>query len=179
MTRIRTEQLCPLAADADLTLRVRIGNSAAFESLVEKLWRPLVGFVFRMVHDQTIAEEIAQEAFLHLYRMRSTYAGESHFATSLYRTAANLAINHVPRARETEPKIAGTDQLEHHTGLVDAIQRGIDALPHQQRIAVLLHKYQGFGYLQIAEVLQLSESAAKSLLFMAYLTLREKLKEFM
>lgn len=179
MTWIRTERLRPLAADADLTLRIRTGNSAAFELLAEKFWRPLVGFVFRMVHDQTVAEEMAQEAFLRLYRTRSTYAGESQFATSLYRVAANLAISHVSEARETQANVAGTDQLEHHTGLVDTIQREIDALPHQQRIAVLLHKYQGFGHPQIAEVLQLSESAAKFLLFTAYLTLREKLKEFM
>ena len=59
-----------------------------------------------------------------------------------------------------------------------AIRTHVMALPERQRMAVLMHKYQGMDYREIGEVLKLSESAVKSLLFRAYQTLRDKLKEF-
>jgi RNA polymerase sigma-70 factor (ECF subfamily) len=58
------------------------------------------------------------------------------------------------------------------------IRRQVEALPQRQRLAVIMHKYQGMDYRQIAEVLKLSESATKSLLFRAYETLRETLKKY-
>ena len=59
-----------------------------------------------------------------------------------------------------------------------AIRKHVEELPERQRMAVMMHKYQNLDYREIARVLKLSESATKSLLFRAYETLREKLKEF-
>jgi len=61
---------------------------------------------------------------------------------------------------------------------MNSIRQHILALPERQQTAVLMHKYEGMDYKQIGEVLKLSESATKSLLFRAYQTLREKLKDF-
>jgi len=186
--------------DAELMLRAKDGDVPAFEALVDRFRRPLVGFLFRMVHDQAIAEELAQEAFLRVYRSRHTYAAKAKFSTWLYRIAANLAINHARDSRQERTKVAASmDERDPDTGLtldvadpsltaeqavlrherLTAIRRHVDALPERQRVAVLMHKYQGLDYRQIAEVLALSESATKSLLFRAYETLREKLKEFL
>jgi RNA polymerase sigma-70 factor (ECF subfamily) len=185
--------------DADIMLRCKAGDDAAFDFLVEKFRRPIVGFMYRMAHNQAIAEELAQEVFLRVYRSRHTYAADAKFTTWLYRIATNLAVNH---ARDTRQERAETtvsiDEADEETGLtIDvadpsltaeqnllrrerlmAIRRHVEALPERQRMAVIMHKYQGCDYRQIAAVLKLSESATKSLLFRAYETLREKLKEF-
>jgi RNA polymerase sigma-70 factor (ECF subfamily) len=186
-----------LLTDAEVMLRVAAGDNVAFDYLVEKFRRPLVGFMYRMAHNQAIAEELAQEVFLRVYRARSSYSADAKFTTWLYRIATNLAVNH---ARDTKPEKAATslDEADQETGLtidvadsspnveqemlrrerLAAIRRQVEALPERQRLAVIMHKYQNMDYRQIAEVLKLSESATKSLLFRAYETLREKLKNF-
>jgi len=186
-------------SDAAIMLRVAEGDEASFTYLAEKYHRPIMHFLFRMVGNQAIAEELAQEVFLRVYRARGSYRAEARFTTWLYRIATNLAVNY---ARDTKnERTAQTvylDQPDEETGtspdLADdepsaeerllrdermaAIRRHVMALPERQRMAVLMHKYQGMDYRQIGEVLKLSESATKSLLFRAYQTLREKLKDF-
>jgi RNA polymerase sigma-70 factor (ECF subfamily) len=184
-------------SDAEVMQRVAVGDDAAFDYLVGKYRRPLVHFMYRMAHNQAVAEELAQEVFLRVYRSRASYSAEAKFSTWLYRIATNLAVNH---ARDTRAEKSNTsiDEPDEETGLtidpadtalnaeqnllrrerLAAIRRQVDALPERQRLAVIMHKYQGMDYRQIAEVLKLSESATKSLLFRAYESLREKLKKF-
>jgi len=186
-----------LLTDAEVMLRVAAGDDAAFDYLVEKFRRPLVGFMYRMAHNQAVAEELAQEVFLRVYRARSSYSADAKFTTWLYRIATNLAVNHA-RDTKSEKTTTSIDQADEETGLtidvadstpnveqeilrrerLAAIRRQVEALPERQRLAVIMHKYQNMDYRQIAEVLKLSESATKSLLFRAYETLREKLKNF-
>jgi RNA polymerase sigma-70 factor (ECF subfamily) len=186
-------------SDAEVMLRVGAGDDAAFDYLVEKFRRPMVSFMYRMSHNQAVAEELAQEVFLRVYRSRSTYAADAKFTTWLYRIATNLAVNH---ARDTrQERTADTvclDEPDEETGqTVDVADKGLTAeqgllrqerlaairqhvmdLPERQRMAVLMHKYQDLDYKEIAKVLKLSESATKSLLFRAYESLREKLQGF-
>ena len=185
--------------DAAIMLALRSGNMAAFDVLLEKYRKPIVHFMYRMVHNQAVAEELAQEVFLRVYRSRETYRAEARFSTWLYRIATNLGVNH---ARDTRhERTAATvylDQADDETGSTPdvadltpgvetrlvydermaAIRDHVLALPERQRSAVLMHKYNDMDYKQIGEVLKLSESATKSLLFRAYQTLREKLKDF-
>jgi len=183
--------------DAAVMLRVQSGDDAAFDYLVEKFRRPIVSFMYRMAHNQAVAEELAQETFLRVYRSRQTYAAEARFSTWLYRIATNLAVNHARDTRGEKPAVS-LDEPDAATGhpldLADArpnieqqvlrrerlaaIRRHVDELPERQRLAVLMHKYQEMDYREIAKVLKLSKSATKSLLFRAYETLREKLAEF-
>ena len=198
-TRQRTLQPMDYAKldDAAVMLRVQTGDDAAFDYLVGKFRRAIVSFMYRNAHNQAVAEELAQEVFLRVYRSRQTYAAEAKFSTWLYRIATNLAVNH---ARDTRGEKAGVslDEPDQETGqAVDvadaqpnieqqmvrrdrlaAIRRHVEALPERQRLAVIMHKYQEMDYREIAKVLKLSESATKSLLFRAYETLREKLAEF-
>jgi len=185
--------------DAEIMLRVREGDDAGFDVLIAKYRRAIVHFMYRMVHNQAVAEELAQEVFLRVYRSRATYRAEARFSTWLYRIATNLGVNH---ARDTKHERAASniylDQPDAETGttpdvadstpLIEstmvrnermaAIRAQVMALPERQRNAVLMHKYQDMDYKQIGEVLKLSESATKSLLFRAYQTLRERLKDF-
>jgi RNA polymerase sigma-70 factor (ECF subfamily) len=187
------------ASDAAVMLRVAAGDEAGFSYLVEKYHRPMIHFLFRMVRNQAIAEELAQEVFLRVYRSRESYRAEAKFTTWLYRIATNLAVNHARDTRHeraaqtlyldapdeetgTTPDVADSDPSVEQKLLreerMGAIRKHVMALPERQRMAVLMHKYQGMDYRQIGEVLKLSESATKSLLFRAYQTLRDKLKEF-
>jgi RNA polymerase sigma-70 factor, ECF subfamily len=185
--------------DADLMLRVKDGDDSCFEYLVEKYRRPMLGFMYRVTRNTHLAEELAQEVFLRVYRARATYNAEAKFSTWLYRIASNLSVNYIRDTKHERPEMSvSLDEPDEETGttldLADkglnaeqhllrkerlaAIKRHVQALPERQRNAVFMHKYQGMDYRQIAEVLNISESATKSLLFRAYETLRERLKEF-
>jgi RNA polymerase sigma-70 factor (ECF subfamily) len=187
------------SSDAAIMLRVAAGDESGFNYLVEKHYRAMIHFLFRMVRNQAVAEELAQEVFLRVYRSRESYRAEAKFTTWLYRIATNLAVNH---ARDTKHERSAStiylDSPDEETGTTPdvaddepnveqnllrnermaAIKRHVMALPERQRMAVLMHKYQGMDYRQIGDVLKLSESATKSLLFRAYQTLRDKLKDF-
>jgi RNA polymerase sigma-70 factor (ECF subfamily) len=185
--------------DAQVMLRVKDGDDAGFEYLVTKFRRPMMAFMYRMAHNTSVAEELVQEVFLRVYRSRQTYNAEAKFSTWLYRIATNLAVNHARDTKYERPEMTvNLDEPDQETGstidLPDqtmtaeqailrrermaAIRQHVQNLPERQRMAVLMHKYQGMDYRQIGEVLKLSESATKSLLFRAYETLREKLKDF-
>jgi len=180
-------------------LRVKAGDDAAFTYLVEKYRRPMVGFMYRMAHNAATAEELAQEVFLRVYRSRESYSASAKFTTWLYRIATNLAVNHARDTKHERPDVQiSLDEPDPETGKsmdvadsrlsveqnilrrerMAAIRLHVQQLPEQQRLAVLMHKYQGMDYKQIGEVLQRSEVATKSLLFRAYETLRVKLKDF-
>ena len=193
------EAVSALDLDAQLMLRVREGDNDSFRVLLDKHRNPLVHFLQRMVQDAGVSEELAQEVFLRVYRSRESYRAEAKFTTWLYRIATNLAVNH---ARDTKhersaqtiyldapdeetgstPDVADDEPSVEQKLMRDermaAIRLHVMALPERQRMAVLMHKYQGMDYRQIGDVLKLSESATKSLLFRAYQTLRDKLKEF-
>ena len=188
-----------MLSDAEVMLRVAAGDDHAFDYLVDKFRRPMNSFMYRMTRNQAVAEELAQEVFLRVYRSRQTYAASAKFTTWLYRIATNLAVNHARDTKHERPEnMVNIDEPDTDTGLtVDVADRGlnaeqlilrrerlaairkhVEALPERQRAAVIMHKYQNMDYKQIAEVLKLSESATKSLLFRAYETLRETLKGF-
>jgi RNA polymerase sigma-70 factor (ECF subfamily) len=186
-------------SDAEIMLRVAAGDEAGFGVLVEKYRRQMVHFMYRMVHNQAVAEELAQEVFLRVYRARASYRAEAKFSTWLYRIATNLGVNHARDTRhersahavyldQPDPETGSTPDVADSTPNVEqdllrearlaAIRKHVMALPERQRTAVLMHKYQDLDYKQIGAVLKLSESATKSLLFRAYQTLRERLQEF-
>jgi len=185
--------------DADVMLRAKAGDQAAFDYLVQKYRRPMVSFMYRMAHNAAVAEDLAQEVFLRVYRSRESYEASAKFTTWLYRIATNLAVNHARDTRHERPEVqVSLDEPDEETGStlevpdrsmnaeqaimirerMKAIRQKVEALPEQQKLAVIMHKYQQMDYKQIAEVLKKSESATKSLLFRAYETLREQLKEF-
>ncbi len=186
-------------SDAAVMLRVRDGDDSGFPYLIEKYRRQIIHFMFRMTGNQAVAEELAQEVFLRVYRSRAGYRAEAKFSTWLYRIATNLGVNYA-RDHKHERAAASVylDQPDAETGTTpdvpDArrnaeqdmlrnermagIRAAVMALPERQREAVLMHKYQEMDYRAIGAVLKLSESATKSLLFRAYQTLRERLKEY-
>ncbi len=184
--------------DVHLMLGVKAGDEASFELLLARYRTPLIHFLGRMVRDPAMAEDLAQEVFLRVYRARKGYTPSAKFTTWLFRIATNLALNAVrderhrrrdvsieqpgdAREGETEQPLeipdrspSVVDQMMHRDRAA-FIQRAILRLPEKQRAAVLMHKYHQMDYDQIAEALECSESALKSLLFRAYEALRVEL----
>jgi RNA polymerase sigma-70 factor (ECF subfamily) len=181
-------------ADAELMLRFQAGEEVCFEALVQRYRKPLAGFIYRMVQDAAVSEELVQETFVRVYMARGRYRPDARFTTWLYRIAHHLSLNHLRDHRHERR----TDSLDEPAGdsgqlrdlpsrapgiearLLQAeraatVRRAIAALPDRQRAAVIMHKYQDFDYRQIGEVLHLSASATKSLLFRAYEKLRHDL----
>jgi len=179
--------------DAELMLRVKEGDHASFDLLLEKYRSPVIHFLYRMVQDYGVSEELGQEVFLRVYRSRATYEPTAKFTTWLFRIATHMALNWLRDGKKEK----GQERLDDDSGLtptrdvadrrpsvehtlvhqvrLDEVRRAVALLPEKQRAAVLMHKYEEMEYSQIAAVLSCSESAVKSLLFRAYETLRARL----
>ncbi len=187
------EAVAALERDAELMLRVREGDETSFALLLARHRGPVVHFLYRMVQNQPVSEELAQEVFLRVYRSRATYEPTAKFTTWLFRIATHLALNWIRDGKhEKRQESLDQDLLEGvERQVVDRgrtieqellyevklqeVRKAIEALPEKQRAAVLMHKYQELEYSQIARALACSESAVKSLLFRAYETLRARL----
>ena len=190
------EAVAALERDAQLMLRVRDGDTQSFTLLLERHRGPVIHFLYRMVQNQPVSEELAQEVFLRVYRSRATYEPTAKFTTWLFRIATHLALNWI-RDRKSEKSQDRIDedlpdgtakQLRDQRPTVEQdmlraarlseVREAIETLPSKQRAAVLMHKYEELEYSQIAATLSCSESAVKSLLFRAYETLRSRLAHF-
>jgi RNA polymerase sigma-70 factor (ECF subfamily) len=185
--------IAALDFDAELMLRVKEGDGASFGVLLDKHRSSVVHFLYRMIQNHAVAEELAQEVFLRVYRSRSTYEPTAKFTTWLFRIATHLALNSLRDgknersqerldddsgempARQVSDRRPSVEQSMVYEARLEEIRRAIALLPEKQRAAVLMHKYEEMEYSQIAKVLSCSESAVKSLLFRAYETLRARL----
>jgi len=187
------EAVAAFEHDAELMLRVREGDDTSFALLLEKHRGPVMHFLYRMVQDRATSEELAQEVFLRVYRSRATYEPTAKFTTWLFRIATHLALNWIRDGKKEQGHQSLDEEVVEGAGrqvadrqpnieqdlLYDVklreIRQAIEALPAKQRAAVVMHKYEELGYVQIAQALGCSESAVKSLLFRAYETLRGRL----
>jgi RNA polymerase sigma-70 factor (ECF subfamily) len=180
--------------DVELMLRVRDGDETSFGVLLDKHRTALVHFLRRMVRDEAVSEELAQEVFLRVYRSRASYEPAARFTTWMFRIATHLALNWLrdeknDRARdrldnerdddlpvrEFPDRASSVEQRMVYRARLQEIRDAIGMLPEKQRAAVLMHKYREMDYAQIAVALGCSESAVKSLLFRAYESLRGRL----
>lgn len=179
--------------DAELMLRVREGDAQSFALLLAKHRGPVIHFLYRMIQNRAVAEELAQEVFLRVYRSRAGYEPTAKFTTWLFRIASHVALNYIRDgkhernqdsldgesaegiARQVASRAPTVEQEMVREVQLAEVRRTVELLPAKQRAAVLMHKYQEMDYAQIAAALECSESAVKSLLFRAYETLRAKL----
>jgi RNA polymerase sigma-70 factor (ECF subfamily) len=194
--RVNTDMAAAAAAldfDAELMLRVKEGDGASFGVLLDKHRSSVVRFLYRMVQNQAVAEELAQEVFLRVYRSRESYEATAKFTTWLFRIATHLALNSLRDTkneklqerldddssdlpvRQVPDARPSVEQSMVYQARLEEVRRAVGSLPQKQRAAVLMHKYEEMEYSQIARVLSCSESAVKSLLFRAYETLRARL----
>jgi RNA polymerase sigma-70 factor (ECF subfamily) len=179
------------ALDEDVRLMLAFceGDTAAFEVLFRRWSGPLLRYLERMVRDLGTAEELVQEAFLRVHRARHRYVPEARFSTWLYRIATNLALNELRRPRRRSPHPSTDDpgapplpaELPETEAVVDARRLGreiwqeLGRLPEKQRAALCLAAVEGLSYAEVAEALEVTEKAVKSLVHRARSTLAERL----
>lgn len=179
--------------DAELMLRVKDGCHTSYQLLLDRHRSPVIHFVYRMIQNRAVAEELAQEVFLRVYRSRSTYEPAAKFTTWLFRIATHLTLNYIRDGKNEKGQQSLDDEVGDGMAVqvpdktpsveqsmvkdvrMEEVRKAIELLPAKQKSAVLMHKYQEMEYSQIASVLECSESAVKSLLFRAYETLRSRL----
>ncbi|PYV44641.1 MAG: RNA polymerase subunit sigma-24 [Acidobacteria bacterium] len=183
------------APDVELMLKVKHGDRDAFSVLVQRYRKPLMNFIYRFTANLAESEDLTHDVFLKVFQSAPKYEPKASLCTWLYRIATNAALNHL-RDRIPQLSCSLEDDLEegsNHTrneirdprGLiedelieqerVDQIRKAVAGLPENQRLALILTKYQELSLKETAEVLKCSEAAVKSLIFRAYSTLREKL----
>jgi RNA polymerase sigma-70 factor, ECF subfamily len=187
------------ALDLALMQRIKNGDPDAFQELVEIHQHRVVGTVAKMLGDETEAEDVAQQVFVRVWRSAARYEPTAKFTTWLFKITRNLVFNemrrrkrHVaisldqPRDSEDERPLQAADHSSKapDTAVLDeemmgAIQKAIEELPETQRMAIVLRRYEETPYEEIAEILELSIPAVKSLLFRARTELREKLKRYL
>ena len=179
--------------DAELMLRVRAGDHSSFELLLEKHRGSMIHFLRRLVQNDAVAEELAQEVFLRVFKSREHYQPSAKFTTWLFRIGTHLALNWIRDGRneksqtslDKETADGASRQVPDRRRTVEQdllyeaklgeVRAAISSLPAKQRAAVMMHKYEEMEYAQIAAVVGCSESAVKSLLFRAYERLRVRL----
>jgi RNA polymerase sigma-70 factor (ECF subfamily) len=182
--------------DARLMTLVSGGDLAAFRVLVDRYQHRLVNVLYHIVVDQAEAEDLAQDVFLKIYKAAGRYRPDAKFSTWLYRIATNTALNALKAKRrrptvsldEMEeqgrptPALAGApeppDRVLERRRSVRAVQRALRQLPERQRMAVILHRFEGLSYQEIAEALSVSVDAVDAMLRRAKASLRDALAPY-
>jgi RNA polymerase sigma-70 factor, ECF subfamily len=186
--------------DAALMLRVKRGDRAAFAELVEKYKQPLFNFVSRTLRDETETEDVAQNTFLQVWKSRARYQCTAKFSTWLFTIARNLCLNEIRRRSRHPAESLEETHAEHddqpsrqyedkkiflptetalHGELAQKIEEALAELPENQRTAILLCRQDELSYEEIADVLDCSLSATKSLIHRGREFLKEKLKPYL
>jgi len=178
--------------------RVAKGDNDAFEILVNRHQTSVLSLIYRFIGDRTRAKDLAQEVFLRVWQAARSYKPQAKFTTWIYRITANLCLNELKSSRRKKwlQFLRFGDNLENtvEETLVDdtpspedlllakersrQIANALQSLPENQRMALILKRYDDLSYQEIAKVIGCSVSAVESLLVRAKRSLQEKLKNY-
>ncbi len=184
--------------DAALMLAFQRGDEGAFRVLFERHARAMVSFCHHFVRDAARAEELAQDVFVNLYRASGRYRPSARFKTFLYRIASNHCLNELrrgeyaargafaSRADEDGPpdpdELPGSGATPEEVAVGAALARDVErllaSLPEKQRAAFVLARLERLPYEDVAQVLDTSVSAVKSLVHRATVTAAEALAPY-
>lgn len=191
------------ADDVDLQLmaRVKAGDDEAFNQLMQRHEKTVVNLVYRFTGNREIAHDLAQEVFLRIYRASSRFEARAKFFTYLYKVTLNLCRNQRAKAmrrqttslnatrrgrgdeelplKELEDPTGSAEEQVSRLELAAMVREAVDTLPDQQREAVVLQRFHGLAYEEIAEALNLSIPAVKSRIHRAKLNLRDRLVPYL
>lgn len=182
--------------DTRLMLRFAAGDASAFERIVEDFERPVFGIINRYIGSHALAEDCAQEVFIRLYRMKDSYRPTARLSTLVYRITANLCLNalrdearrrtvslddawdeaHVPLSARVGGVQATPEAEIEARERAGIVRRALGTIPDRQRLALVLHRFQGLSYAEIAEALETNIDAVKALLSRARQSLADALK---
>jgi RNA polymerase sigma-70 factor (ECF subfamily) len=171
--------------DAKMIKKVAEGDEVAFEQMVKKYEHRVLNTIYRYIGKSDEAEDIAQEVFIKVWSHAKSFKGKSKFSTWLYRIVVNQCLNYRFKYKE---RLTSLDEIMEHGKTPDSlkveigdeemskiVRRAIDDLPERQRIALVLSKFEGKSYKEIAQIMGVSLSAVESLIFRARGSLKKKL----
>ncbi len=178
-------------------LEFKAGDKAAFEKLMRKYYPRILNFIYRFMGNRTVAEDLTQEVFMRIYKAAAAYKPRSLLQTWIYVIAKNVCLNEMRRKKDfvvslddrpnlsegsydREPQDSSTPSPDAELMQKERksiIKSAIDSLPPNQRIAVILRRYDDFSYDQIARTLNISNKAVKSLLNRAKENLKVRLAD--
>ena len=182
----------------ELMARIAKGDEDAFEILVNRHQNSILNLVYRFIGDRTQAKDLTQEVFIRVWQSAKSYEPKAKFTTWIYRITANLCFNELKSSRrrkwfsfnwsyedgehtfEETPSDSAPSaedlllEKERSRQISDALQ----SLPDNQRMALVLKRYDDLSYQEIAQIIGCSVSAVESLLVRAKRTLQEKMKNF-
>lgn len=188
-------------SDEELMVSCRAGRKEALEELFRRYQRPLYQFVYRHLHDREMASDVVQETFLRVYNHRKRYKPTARFSYWLYRIARNLCVDERRRywnrnvtdaSSMTGEDTTTTDYMEMQSTsgpdgadllqekeMEQIIRNAIEDLSEEQRQVMIMHKYQGMAYKDIAKVLGITTESVKQRAYRAHVRLREQLQHLL
>lgn len=180
--------------DIELMLRFQKGDSRAFEEIIKKYQYSVINTIYRYTGDRTEAEDLAQEIFLRIYNARRAYRPTGKFSSWLFAIVNNICLNWIRYVKRHKTVSIFTDKESPQVNIARdqktassqlrglelkiTVRNALNTLPSTQRMAVILNKYEGLAYEEIAEVMGISVAAVKSLLSRGRENLKEKLKDY-
>jgi len=185
--------------DAELMVAFQRGNGAAFERLLDKYHRPIVNFIYKIVNNAAEAEELTQEVFLRIYRSRDGYEPRARFAAWIYRIAMNLSLKEATRKRRMR-FWSHNNNLRQDPLLVEEVlrdpapdaegrlisselgrimRRAIGLLPRNEKVALILRRYEELSYREIAEIMGCTEAAVKTYIHRGKLHVRDRILPYL
>jgi RNA polymerase sigma-70 factor (ECF subfamily) len=190
------ERVDDKTSSEELMARIAEGDEEAFEILVTRHQTQVLNLIYPFLGDRTQAKDLAQEVFLRVWQAAKTYEAKAKFTTWIYRIATNLCFNELKAARRRRWFLFHRSEESDENAVEDTysdgsptaedillakersrqISEALQSLPDNQRMALVLKRYDGLSYQEIAEIIGCSVSAVESLLVRAKRTLQEKLK---
>lgn len=182
--------------DAARVAAIRAGDTAAFDSLVAEVQRPLFSFAWRYLRNDADAEELVVETFVRLHQARERLRPDTNLSAWLYTTLSNLChnrhrwrtrhrecsldttVNGDPAPERASSAVAPDDALEREEATT-ALRAAIERLPHDQRTVILLHHYEHLSYREISRIVGCSERGVETRLYRARQQLRAELTGFL
>lgn len=182
--------------ESELISRALLGDAEAFAELIQPFETKVYNLAYRMCGNREDARDLAQEAFLKVYRALGRFKGRSSFSTWLYRVVSNTCLDQLRRERRSGVAASLDDPVETETGglkreLADStfepeqlamrseadaeIRAAVATLPPDHRLAVLLRDFEDLSYEEIARVMDCSLGTVKSRISRARSTLRDRL----
>ena len=182
----------------DLMTKIADGDTDAFEILVNRHQTSVLNLIYRFIGDRTQAKDLAQEVFIRVWQSARSYKPKAKLTTWIYRITANLCLNELKSARRKK-WFQFQQSGEHSRNTIEEtlsdgapsaedlllskersrqIGNALQSLPENQKMALILKRYDDLSYAEIAKVIGCSVSAVESLLVRAKRTLQEKLKNY-
>ena len=180
-------------SDIDLMLRTKSGDDGAFSELMTRHYKGIVNYIYRFTNTKENSEDLAQEVFLRVYRSAGSYKPEAKFSTWLYKIATNVSLTNIKSRKNNvsldemsefrgDPGAAEGDTSEEITyrkEMKDVVYEAMETLPENEKVAIMLCKYEGFSYEEVSQVLGCTVGAVKAYVHRGRMKLIEKLEPYM